>query len=139
MSDDWAGGSDSAGGLVDEHPAVRQRLALAGGARGEQQRAHRHRDAAADRLHVRRDVLHRVVDREARVDDAAGAVDVQRDVAIGVGGFEVQELRDDEVRDLVVDRLAEEDDPLVEQPAVDVERALAAPVLLDDHRDEWHA
>ena len=94
--------------------------------------------AAADRLHVGRDVLHRVVDREAGVDDAAGAVDVERDVAVGVGGLEVQELRDDEVRDLVVDRLAEEDDPLVEQPAVDVERALAAPVLLDDHRDEGH-
>ena len=86
----------------------------------------------------RRDVLHRVVDREAGVDDAARAVDVQRDVAVGVGGLEVQQLRDDEVRDLVVDRLAEEDDALVEQPAVDVERALAAPVLLDDHRDEGH-
>src|SRR3712207_8505582 len=45
-------------------------------------------------------------------------------------------LGDDEVRDLVVDRRAEEDDPLVEQPRVDVERALATAVLLDDHRDE---
>ena len=124
--------------LVDEHAAVGQRLALAGRAGGEDQRAHRHRDAAADRLHVGRDVLHRVVDGEAGVDDAAGAVDVEADVAVGVGGFEVQQLRDDEVRDLVVDRLAEEDDALVEQAAVDVERALAASVLLDDHRDEGH-
>src|SRR4029077_13601291 len=70
------------------------------------------------------------------VDDAARGVDVLRDVRLGVGGLEVQELGDDEVRDLVVDRLAEEDDPLVEQAAVDVERAFLAPVGLDDHRDE---
>ena len=43
-----------------------------------------------------------------------------------------------EVRDLIVDRRAEEDDPLVEQPREDVELALAAGGALDDHRDERH-
>jgi hypothetical protein len=38
----------------------------------------------------------------------------------------VQQLRDDEVRDLVVHRRPEEDDPLVEQTGVDVERTLSA-------------
>ena len=38
----------------------------------------------------------------------------------------MEELGDDEVRDLVVDRRAEKDDPLVEQPRVDVEGPLAA-------------
>ena len=60
-----------------------------------------------------------------------------RDVLLGVLGLEVQQLRDDQVRDLVVDGRAEEDDPLVEQPAVDVERALTARGLLDDHWDKW--
>jgi hypothetical protein len=50
----------------------------------------------------------------------------------------VQELRDHEVGDLVVDGLAEEDDPLVEQPRVDVVLALAAGGALDDHGDEGH-
>ena len=49
----------------------------------------------------------------------------------------MQQLGDDQVRDLVVDGRAEEDDPLVEQTAVDVERALAARGLLDDHWDKW--
>ena len=35
-----------------------------------------------------------------------------------------------------VDRRAEEDDPLVQQARVDVERALAARRLLDHHRDQ---
>ena len=32
----------------------------------------------------------------------------------------------------------DEHDALAQQPRVDVERALAARVLLDDHRDQWH-
>ena len=112
--------------------------ALALRAAGEQERAHRHRDADARRLHVGADELHRVVDREARVDDAARRVDVDRDVLVGVVGLEVQQLGDDEVRDLVVDRGADEDDALAQQAGVDVERALAARVLLDDDGDERH-
>src|SRR6476659_8608378 len=49
----------------------------------------------------------------------------------------MEELGDDQVRDLVVDRRPQEDDPLVEQPGVDVEGALAARGLFDDHGDEW--
>src|SRR5205807_5540798 len=52
---------------------------------------------------------------------AARAVDVDRDVLVGVLGLEVQQLGDDQVGDGVVDRRAEKHDPLVEQPRVDVE------------------
>ena len=90
-------------------------------------------------LHVGLDELHGVVDGQAGVHRAAGAVDVEADVLVGVVGLEVDELGDDEVGDLVVDRRAEEDDPLVEQARVDVEGALAAARLLDDHRNQWHS
>ena len=56
------------------------------------------------------DELHRVVDREPGIHDAARRVDVDRDVLVGVLRLEVEELRDDEVRDLVVDRRSEKDD-----------------------------
>src|SRR4051794_6234729 len=128
---------ETRGDLVDQDLRVGQRHALALRAAGQEQRAHRHRDADADRLHVGLDELHRVVDREARVHRPAGRVDVDRDVLVGVLRLEVQQLRHDEVRDLVVHRRAEEDDPLVEQTGVDVERALAARRLLNDHRYEW--
>ena len=122
---------------MDQDLRVGQRHALALRAAGQQQRAHRHRDADADRLHVGLDELHRVVDRQARVHRAARRVDVERDVLVGVLGLQVQQLGHDQVGDLVVDRRAEEDDPLVEQAGVDVERALPAGGLLDDHRYEW--
>src|SRR2546430_2429369 len=44
-------------------------------------------------------------------------------------------LRDDEIRDLIVDRRPQEDDPLVEEARIDVEEALAARRLLDDGRN----
>ena len=84
------------------------------------------------------DELHRVVDREPRVDASARRVDVERDVLLGILALEVQQLRHHQVRDLIVDRRAQEDDPLVEQPRVDVELALAARGSLDDHRDQRH-
>src|SRR5437763_11630622 len=49
----------------------------------------------------------------------------------------MKQLSDDQVRDLIVDRGPEEDDPLVQQPAVYVERALPAGGLLNDHRYQW--
>ena len=84
--------------------AFGQRHPLAGGAAAQQQGAHAHRDADADRLHVRLDELHRVVDREAGVDAAARRVDVEADVLVRVLGLEVEELGDDQVRDVLGDR-----------------------------------
>ena len=46
----------------------------------------------------------------------------------GILRLEEEELRRDQVRDVVVDLLAEEDDALAQEPRVDVERALVAPV-----------
>jgi hypothetical protein len=50
----------------------------------------------------------------------------------------VQQLRHDQVGDLVVHGAAEEDDALVEQAGVDVELALATGGALDDHGDQRH-
>ena len=50
----------------------------------------------------------------------------------------MDELGDDQVRDLVVDRLPEEDDALAEEPGIDVVGALASRGLLDHHWDHWH-
>src|SRR5262249_20913562 len=93
--------------------------ALAPGARAEQELSHRRRHAHGDGHHVVLDVLHGVVDSHTGRDGAAGAVDVEVNVLVRVGGKE-QQLCSDPVGDVVVHRLTEEDDPLVEQPAVDL-------------------
>src|SRR3712207_7052186 len=62
---------------------------------------------------------HRVIDREARRDNAAGRVDVETDVAIRILALQVQELGDDQVRDVIVDRGPQEDDPLLEEERVE--------------------
>src|SRR6058998_1429764 len=48
----------------------------------------------------------------------------------------MDQLSDDQIRNLVVDRRAEENDAFVEEARVDVERTLAARRLLDNHRNQ---
>src|SRR5437764_2433508 len=123
-------------GLVDEHPRVRQREALAARAGRQQHRRRRRGLAHHDGRDVAPDELHRVVDGEQRRDVAARRVDVEVDVLVGILRLEVQELRHDQVGHLVLDRRPQEDDALLEQARVDVERSLAAVRLLDDDGNE---
>ena len=115
---------------------MRQGQPLALGAGRQQHRRRRRRLAEADRGDVVADELHRVVDGEQRRDVATGAVDVDVDVLVGVLGLEVDQLGADQAGDLVVDRRLQEDDVLLEQPAVEVVGPLAAAGLLDDVGDE---
>ena len=69
---------------------------------------------------------HRVVDGEQADHVAAGRVDVEVDRLVGVLGLEEQQLGDDQVGDLVVDRRAQEHDAFAQQPGVDVVGPLAA-------------
>ncbi len=105
-------------------------------AAGQQDRAHAGRLADADGADVRLDELHGVVDREARAHDAAGRIDVERDVLVGVLGLQEQHLRDHDVGHVVVDRADDEDHALLEQARIDVISALAARGLLDDDRNQ---
>ena len=79
------------------------------------------------------------MDGEQAVHVAAGAVDVDRHIGVGVLRLEVQQLGDDQVGDVVVDRRAEEHDAIDQQPGVDVERPLAAGGALDDRWDQHEA
>ena len=117
-----AGALEAARDLVDEDLRVRKRHPLALRAPTEQQRPML--IATPTQIVCTSDfyVLHRVVHGEARIHGAAGGVDVHADVLVGVLGLEVDQLGDDEVGDVLGDRRAQEDDPLVEQAGVDVER-----------------
>src|SRR5213594_5151931 len=123
---------------MDQDPGVRQREAFALGTGAEQERAHRRRLPHADGGDGRLDVLHRVVDGDARRHRAAGGVDVELDVLVGILGLQEEHLGDDQVGDLVLDVGREEDDPLLEEPGEDVVRPLPARGLFDHHRNQSH-
>ena len=71
-------------------------------------------------------------------DAAAGRVDVQVDVGLGVLRLQEQQLGDDRVGHFVVDLRAEEDDAVLQQAAVDVHRPLFAAALFDDVGNQGH-
>jgi hypothetical protein len=122
--------------LVDQNSRVRQSEALALRARGQENGRSGRRLAHDDGRDIGLDVLHGVVHGEQRRYVASRRVDVDRDVLVGLLGLEVDELSHHQVGHLVVDRCAEEHDAVLEEPGVDVERALAPVRLLDDHGDQ---
>ena len=93
---------------------------LPGRAGGEQDGGGAGGLAQADGLDLRADVRHGVVDRGHGGEGAARGVDVQRDVAVRVGGLEHQQLGHDVVGGGVVNLDAEEDDAVLEQLGVRV-------------------
>jgi hypothetical protein len=98
---------------------MRQRVALALGAGGQQELAHRRGHPHPVGGDVARCQHHRVVDRHPGADRPAGGIDVQRDVLVAVFGREQQDLRAQPVRDVVVHLRTQEDDALGQQTLVD--------------------
>jgi hypothetical protein len=54
--------------------------------------------------------LHGVIDRQAGIDASARTVDIHRDLFIRILSVEIEELSDDEIGNLIIDRCAEKDD-----------------------------
>ena len=79
--------------------------------------------------------MHRVVDGQAGAHDATGAADVQVDVPVGVLPLQEEELGDDDVGHLVVDRRVEKNNSLLEQKRIYVKSPLTPGAGLDDHGD----
>lgn len=107
--------------LVNHDARIGQGLALARRPRPEQKGAHGGGHAKADRLYIAGNELHGVVNGESRRDGSAGAVDVERNVLVGVFVGEVEELCDENVGDFVVDFGAEEEDAVFEETTDDIE------------------
>lgn len=124
--------------LVDHDSCVGQCESFSFRASGQQHRAHRRGLADAVGGDVARDELHRVVDRQACGNTAAGAVDIQVNVGFGVVRLQEQHLGDQGIGDVIVNLLAEENDAVFEQAAVNVVNAFFATAFLDDVGDRCH-
>lgn len=129
------GAAGATGDLVNHHVGVRQAEAFALGACGEQHGAHGCANADAIGVHIAGHELHGVIDRQTCGDGATGGVDVDVNVFFRVLHLKEQKLGDDRISDVVIDAGADENDPVLEQTGVDIERALAAAVGLDDYGD----
>ena len=70
------------------------------------------------------------------VTEPPGRVDVEPDVLLGILALEVEQLRGDEVGDVVVDLAAEEHDAVLEQAVEDVHPLEGGPLLLRGRRKE---
>ena len=120
---------------MDHDLRIRRDETLARGTRSSKHGGHGSGHAHANGGHIAANELHGIVDGQTRAHAASRGVDVERDIFLGIGALKVQELRDNDVRDVVVDSAAQEHDAVVEQSRINVIRALAARRLLDDVRN----
>ena len=117
---------------MDHDLCVGQSKTLALRACGKQESAHGGSHTNADRRNVALDVLHRVVDGKTGRDNAAGAVDIELNILIGVLRLQIEHLGDDQGGRRVVDLLGKDDDTVIQQAGIDVIRPFAAAGLFDD-------
>src|SRR5271168_1540088 len=106
--------------LMNQDARVGKREAFLGSAAGEQYGGDGSGLADAGSDHVGLHKLHGVVNGKTRGDRAAGRIDIELNVALGIFGLEKQHLGGGQIGDMVVNRRANKDDVLFEQPGIDV-------------------
>ena len=102
----------SAGGLVDHDLSIGESEPLSFGAAGKQECAHAGCHSDTGGAYVAFDIIHRIVDRHTGCNGAAGAVDVQIDILIGVFRLQEQKLCHHKAGGHVIDLFSQEDDPV---------------------------
>ena len=121
---------------MDHDPAVGQCKPFARRSGAEQDRAHRGALPDAVGLDVAGEHLHRIVDRQTGRHRSAGTVDVKVDVLFGIFRLKEEQLCDHQIGDIVIDRSSEQNDPVFEQPAVDIEGTFSLAGLFHHHRNQ---
>ena len=121
---------------MNHDAGVGKRIALALGAGRQKEGPHRSGHAHADRLHVRLDELHRVVDAQTGVNRSARAIDVERNILVGIFTFKEQQLGNHKICRFVVDFARQEHDAVAQQTRINIEAAFTAAALFDHHRDQ---
>src|SRR5690606_35427648 len=118
--------------------AVGQAIPLALGSGSQQKCTHAGGQPYTNGGNIGTDVLDSVVDCHAGGDRAPGAVDVEKNVLVGVFCLQKQQLGNDQVGHIVVDGTAQEYNPVLEQPGKNVISPFSAFGLLDNHGNKRH-
>src|SRR5438105_4520038 len=97
---------------MNEYSRMRQRKPFAFSARGQEYCGHRSRLTHANRYYVRLDESHSVIDGKCGGNRASRAVDVNRDLAVGIFRFKIEQFGDYDVCHGFVDLRSEKDNVL---------------------------
>lgn len=122
--------------LVNHDFGVGESEALSLGTGHEDDGATGRSHTKTDSRHIWRDELHRVVHGHGRCDLTTWGVDVKDDVLLGILLLEEEELSDDGVGDIVIDRCTQEHNAFLEEARVDVVHTFTELRLLDHRWDE---
>ena len=126
----------TAPGLMDHDPRMRQCEPFSCCAGRQQDCAHAGTLAETVGLDIAGNGLDGIVDGQSGRDRAARAVDVQADLFVRRFRLQEQQLGDDQVGGVVIDRGSEHDDPVFEQAGENVIPAFSGAGIFHYHRNQ---
>src|SRR5947207_1628510 len=121
---------------MDHDIGIGKSEALAFGASAKQNRSHACGHAEAIGRHIARKKLHRVVNGKPCRYRSARRVNVDIDVLLCVLHLQKEQLRDDQIGDVIVHWSSNENNAVLQEPRVNVVAALAPAGLLHNHRNQ---
>ena len=77
--------------------------------------------------------VHGIIHRHAGSNNTSGGINVKIDILVRIFGFEKQKLGDQEIGNLIVDGGSQKDDPILQEPGVNIISPLPPAALLDNH------
>ena len=111
---------------------------LALSTRAEQERSHACCHAHTDCGHITLDVLHGIIDRHARGDAAAGAVDIKLNILVRILGLQVQKLRHHQAGSGIIDFFRQENNAVIQQARKNIIAAFSPTGLLNNIGNQTH-
>src|SRR5271163_580865 len=106
--------------LMNHYTRMWQSITPSLGASQKQHSRHARRLTQTQSRYRRPDELHRIVDGESSRNRSSRRIDVEADLFFGILRLEKEQLRGYQVGHIVVHRMAQKNDPVLEQPRVDV-------------------
>src|SRR5258708_36066486 len=128
--------ADRATGLVHHDTAVFQGRTLTFGACAHQYLSHRGCHPDTDGGYIRGDILHGIINPQAGVYAAPGAIDIHLNIPVPIRTVQEQQLGGDDIGHLIVDRVSQENNTIHHQPAVNVHHSHIHGAFLDNVRGD---
>ena len=106
--------------LMDHDPRVGERKTLARGPGRQEDGPHTCGLPDTDRRDRSLQVLDSVVDRQSTGDDAAGGVDIEKDILLRIFRVKKEELGNNQVGKVIINLAAQKNNAILQQTGVDV-------------------
>ena len=124
---------------MDHNFRVRKSHSLSLRSSGQEEGSHAGGKSYTNGRNIALDVLHGIVDGHACSHGTTGAVNIEMDILGRILRLQEQKLCDNQICGIIRNLLAQKNNPVLQQPGINIIAALAPSCLLYDIWNQWHS